>query len=114
TAALFNLERSGIKNTDPTNPARQINVGTQRTNGMELALAGKLPGRWDVSAGYAYLDGRMVKSLATVSSLQLPVGAAIPVQGKTAPLTPRHSAFVWLMKDLGNGLSAGGGVNYVA
>ena len=114
TAALFNLERSGIKNTDPTNPARQINVGTQRTNGMELALAGKLPGRWDISAGYAYLDGRMTKSLATVSSLQLPVGAAMPVQGKIAPLTPRHSAFVWLMKDLGNGLSAGGGVNYVA
>jgi len=114
TAAVFNLERSGIKNTDPTNPARQINVGTQRTNGMELALAGKLPGRWDISAGYAYLDGRMTKSLATVSSLQLPVGAAMPVQGKIAPLTPRHSAFVWLMKDLGNGLSAGGGVNYVA
>jgi catecholate siderophore receptor len=114
TAAVFNLERSGMKNTDPTNPARQINVGTQRTNGMELALAGKLPGRWDISAGYAYLDGRMTKSLATVNSLQLPVGAAMPVQGKVAALTPRHSAFVWLMKDLGHGLSAGGGVNYVA
>ncbi|QNK68802.1 TonB-dependent receptor [Variovorax sp. PAMC26660] len=114
TTAIFNLERSGMKNTDPANPARQINVGTQRTNGLELALAGKLPGRWDISAGYAYLDGRMVKSLATVSSLQLPVGAALPVQGKVAALTPRHSAFVWLMKDLGNGLSAGGGVNYVA
>ncbi|MFM9924869.1 TonB-dependent siderophore receptor [Variovorax sp. H27-G14] len=114
TTALFNLERSGIKNTDPTNPARQINVGTQRTNGMEIALAGKLPGRWDISAGYAYLDARMVKSLATVSSQQLPVGAAIPVQGKVASLTPRNSAFVWLMKDLGSGLSAGGGVNYVA
>lgn len=114
TAAAFNLERSGIKNSDPANPARQINVGTQRTNGLELTLAGKLPGRWDVSAGYAYLDGRMVKSVATVSSLQLPVGAPIPVQGKVAPLTPRHSAFVWLMKDLGHGFSAGGGLNYVA
>ena len=114
TAALFNLERSGIKNSDPANPARQVNVGTQRTNGLELTLAGKLPGRWDISAGYAYLDGRMVKSLATVSGLQLPVGAPMPVQGKVAPLTPRHSAFVWLMKDLGHGFSAGGGLNYVA
>ncbi|MDR6535811.1 TonB-dependent siderophore receptor [Variovorax soli] len=114
TAALFNLERSGIKNSDPANPARQINVGTQRTNGLELTVAGKLPGRWDISAGYAYLDGRMVKSLATVSGLQLPVGAPMPVQGKVAPLTPRHSAFVWLMKDLGHGFSAGGGLNYVA
>jgi len=114
TAAVFNLERSGIKNSDPANPARQINVGTQRTNGLELTLAGKLPGRWDISAGYAYLDGRMVKSLATVSGLQLPVGAPMPVQGKVAPLTPRHSAFVWLMKDLGHGFSAGGGLNYVS
>jgi catecholate siderophore receptor len=114
TAAVFNLERSGIKNTDPANPARQINVGTQRTNGLELTLAGKLPGRWDVSAGYAYLDGRMVKSVATVSSLQLPIGAPMAVQGKVAPLTPRHSAFLWLMKDLGHGFSAGGGLNYMA
>ncbi|MDR6859527.1 TonB-dependent siderophore receptor [Variovorax guangxiensis] len=113
TTALFNLERSGIKNTDPNNPRRQINVGTQRTNGLELALNGRLPGRWDVSAGYAYLGAEMVKSVATVSSLQLPVGPAIPVQSKTAALTPRHSAFVWAMKDLGHGFSAGGGLNYV-
>jgi catecholate siderophore receptor len=44
----------------------------------------------------------MVKSLATVSSQQLPMGAALPVQGKVAALTPRNSAFVWLMKDLGS------------
>jgi catecholate siderophore receptor len=113
TTALFNLERSGIKNTDPNNPRRQINVGTQRTNGLEIALNGRLPGRWDVSGGYAYLDAEMVKSVATVSSLQLPVGAPIPVQGKTAALTPRHSAFIWAMKDLGHGFSAGGGLNYV-
>ena len=78
TTALFNLERSGIKNTDPNNPRRQINVGTQRTNGLELALNGRLPGRWDVSAGYAYLGAEMVKSVATVSSLQLPVGRCDP------------------------------------
>lgn len=113
TTALFELERTGIKNTDPNNPRRQINVGTQRTRGLELALNGRLPGRWDLSAGYAYLDARMTKSLATVSSLQLPVGAAIPVQGQTAALTPRHAAFVWAMKDLGNGFSLGGGLNYV-
>ena len=112
TGALFNLERTNIKNTDPTNPSRQINVGTQRTNGFELTTNGRLPGRWDVSAGYAWLDGRMTKSLASTGSLQLPT-AAIPAQGQVAPLTPRNSAFLWGMKDLGHGLRAGGGVNYV-
>ena len=116
TAALFNLERSNIKNTDPADPRRQINVGKQRTNGLELSANGRLPGRWDLSAGYAYLDGKMVDSVARVSSLQLPV-VSVPSLGKVPALTPRHSGFVWLMKDLGEvaggRLSAGGGLNYV-
>ncbi|RLJ36761.1 TonB-dependent siderophore receptor [Acidovorax sp. 106] len=112
TGALFNLERTNIKNTDPANPSRQINVGTQRTNGFELTANGRLPGRWDVSAGYAYLDGRMTKSLATTTSSQLPT-AAVPALGKVPALTPRNSAFAWVMKDLGQGLRLGGGVNHV-
>ncbi|MES2950142.1 MAG: TonB-dependent siderophore receptor [Pseudomonadota bacterium] len=112
TAAVFNLERSDIKNTDPANPAQQINVGTQRTNGLELTANGRLPGQWDVSAGYAFLDGQMTQSVASVSSLQLPV-VSVPSLGKVPSLTPRHSAFVWGMKDLGNGFSLGGGLNYV-
>ncbi len=112
TGALFNLERSNIKNTDPSNPTRQINVGVQRTNGLELTLNGRLPGRWDVSAGYAFLDGRMVKSLARVTSMQLPTQSVV-VQGKVAALTPRNSAFLWAMKDLDHGLRVGGGLQYV-
>ena len=112
TAALFNLQRTNIKNTDPANPARQINVGTQRTNGLELTASGRLPGRWDVSAGYAYLDGEMVESVASASASQLPV-LSVPSLGKIPALTPRHAAFAWAMKDLGNGFSLGGGLNYV-
>lgn len=116
TAALFNLERSNIKNTDPANPTRQINVGKQRTNGLELGASGRLPGRWDLSAGYAYLDGKMVESVARVSSLQLPT-VSVPSLGKVPALTPRHSAFVWAMKELGEmaggRVSLGGGLNYV-
>lgn len=112
TAALFNLERTNIKNTNPANPGQQINVGTQRTNGLEFTLNGRLPGRWDVSAGYAYLDGRMTRSLATTTSGQLPT-VAVPALGKVPALTPRNSAFLWGMKDLGHGLRLGGGLNYV-
>ena len=87
-------------------------MGTQRTNGFELTASGRLPGRWDVSAGYAYLDGRTTKSLATTSSSQLPV-VAVPALGKVPSLTPRNSASVWVMKDLGQGLRLGGGVSHV-
>lgn len=112
TAAVFNLERSDIKNTDPANPARQINVGTQRTNGLELTANGRLPGNWDISAGYAFLDGQMTQSVAKVTGAQLPV-VSVAALGKIPSLTPRHSAFVWGMKDLGQGFSLGGGLNYV-
>ena len=116
TAALFNLERTNIKNTNPANPAVQINVGTQRTNGLELTANGRLPGHWDISAGYAFLAARMTESLARASSSQLPV-VSVPSLGKVPSLTPRHSAFIWGMKDLGafmgGGLSVGGGLNYV-
>ena len=114
TAALFNLQRANIKNTDPANPTVQINVGTQRTNGLDLTANGRLPGKWDISAGYAFLDGKMIQSVATTASLQIPaVVGGVPALGKTAALTPRHSAFLWLMKNLGQGFSAGGGANYV-
>lgn len=116
TAALFNLQRSNIKNTNPANPALQINVGTQRTNGFELTVNGRLPGHWDVSAGYAFLDGKMIKSLSSITTSQLPT-VSVPSLGKVSPLTPRHTGFVWAMKDLGafmgGGFSVGGGLNYV-
>ncbi|MGP1692492.1 MAG: TonB-dependent receptor [Giesbergeria sp.] len=112
TGALFNLERTNIKNSDPANPSRQINVGTQRTNGLELTANGRLPGGWDVSAGYAWLDGRMTRSLARLTSVELPQ-QTVSAQGQVAALTPRNSAFLWTMKDVGPGLRLGGGVNYV-
>ena len=116
TAALFNLQRTNIKNTDPANPALMINVGKQRTNGLELTANGKLPGRWDVSAGYAYLAGRMVESVASVSSSQLPV-VSVPSLGKIPALTPKNSGFIWGMKELGSfgdgTVSVGGGLNYM-
>jgi catecholate siderophore receptor len=112
TGSVFNMERTNIKTTDPANLTRLINVGEQRTNGLELTANGRLPLGVDLSAGYAYLDGRIVKSTSFQNSPQTPV-VAIPLEGKQPSLTPKHSAFVWAVKELGYGFSAGGGVNYV-
>ena len=111
-AALFNLQRTNIKNTDPSNPALSINAGTQRTNGLELSVNGRLPYRWDISGGYSYMDGEMLQSVAKVNSQQIPV-MAVPALGKVPSLTPRHSAFLWGMKTFDDGFKAGGGLSYV-
>lgn len=113
TASLFNLERSGIKTNDPTRPGVLINIGEQRTRGLELTASGHLPQGWDVSASYAYLDGRITRSNASQAAPQTPV-VQIPLQGKRPSLTPRHSASLWAVKQLDGGFSAGGGLRYSA
>lgn len=99
TAAVFELERTNIKNVGPGGVL--IPVGEQRTRGLEFSLAGEVARGWQVSAGYAYLDAVITKS-ATAS-----------MQGKRAALTPRNSANLWLMRELGGGFKLGGGLNYV-
>lgn len=113
--SLFNLVRSDVKTSDPSKPGVLINVGEQRTNGLELTANGHLSQDWDVAAGYAYLDGRFTETNNTVSAAQaaFPASAAkIYVEGNRPSLTPKHSAFVWASKKLGRGFSVAGGLNY--
>lgn len=119
TGAVFNLERSNIKTSNPANPTVLINVGKQRTNGLELTANGRLPQGWDISTGYAYLDGRITGSTSKVDAPQAaantpPASAKIALEGKRPSLTPVHSAFMWATKQLGGGFSVGGGLNYSA
>ena len=90
TAALFDLERTGIKSTDPNTPALLIPVGVQRTRGLELGLAGDLAPGWELQVAYAYLDGRITKSTPGTK-----VGG-VPVEGHRPSLTPQHSGSAWL------------------
>ena len=102
-AALFRLERTGIKSTDPlTNTV--IPIGTQRTDGLELTFGGELGQGWQVSSGLALLDAEIIKSVARDDGQQ--------VQGKRPTLTPKYSANLWLNKALGGGWFTGAGVNY--
>lgn len=112
TISVFRLERDNIKTTDPTNNNRLIPVGKQRTDGAEFTLSADLKGGWKVMAGYAYLDATIIESTAFDTSA--PGTGNVPVKGKNATLTPKHSANLWLTKDLGSGFTVGGGANAVA
>jgi len=104
SAALFRLERDNIKSTDPiTN--RLIPIGVQRTDGLQMTLAGDLGEGWRMLAGYAYLDAKVIESIA--------VDSGQPVEGKRATITPEHSANVWLTKELTQSFGLGAGANYV-
>lgn len=104
TASVFHLERENIKGLNPVT-SKLVAVGTQRTRGVELTMAGEIAPNWQISAGYAHLDTRITESVARQNGVEL--------EGNRAALTPQNSANVWLMHNLGGGLSVGGGLNYM-
>lgn len=104
TASLYELKRTGIKSTDPAT-LRLIPIGVQRTRGLELTGAVDMGEGWHALAGYAYMDAKVIRSVAR--------DAGQPVQGKRATITPRHSGNLWVTKDFGDRFGLGGGVSAV-
>jgi len=71
TLAVFRLDRTNATTPDPNNVAATINVGATRTEGVELALAGRITPDWQISAGYTYQDARL-EGNAAVRLAQVP------------------------------------------
>lgn len=100
--ALFDLNRNHILTTDPTNPLLEVLTGKQRSQGVELDIAGNITSRWKAIFTYAY-------TLAKVTS-----DTTYPV-GDVLSNVPRHSASLWTVYQLQSvpGLQVGAGVYYV-
>ena len=105
TAALFRLERTNMKTSDPANPTKLVLAGEQRTDGLELTASGQLSDKWQVYAGYAYLDAEITKSNSFTNG--------VANEGQVPTLTPRHSANLWLVRSLTQTWRVGMGANYV-
>ena len=98
TSAVFRLERSNTRSTDPNNPAVIIQTGRQRTNGMELSLAGRVTRNWSLTGGYSYQDAEIVNATAAAPA------------GRQVPQVPHHSFTVWNKYQLTSRLSGGLGL----
>ena len=68
TLAAFQLTRSNLSTPDRQNPGFSIQVGEQRSRGVEFDIAGELTPGWRVTGSLAYLDARVTKDN------RLPVG----------------------------------------
>lgn len=105
TAAVFRLERTNMKTTDPVNPTLLVLAGEQRTDGFEATFSGQLSDKWQVYGGYAYLDAEITKSNSKTNG--------VPNEGQTPTLTPRNSANLWLVRSLTQEWRLGLGANYL-
>jgi catecholate siderophore receptor len=67
TTALYRLDRTNTRSTDPNDPTRIIQTGSQRTNGYELGLNGNPTAPWTLTGGYAYQNAYVTS--ATISAV---------------------------------------------
>lgn len=83
--AAFRLNRSNAAIADPTDPTRLILLAgdSQRVDGVELSLAGKLTDKWQVIGSYAWLDARTVRAVPGTPA------------GRVLPQTPETSLGLW-------------------
>jgi iron complex outermembrane receptor protein len=58
TLALFSMTKTNILTADPVNAGFSIAIGEARSQGVEVDLAGELPGGVNVWLSYAYVDAQ--------------------------------------------------------
>ena len=88
TGAIFQLSKINARVPDPTNSAFNVLGGNQRVRGFEIGVAGHITDRWQIYAGYAFLDNE-------VTSSTLPATVGQPLAN-----TPKNTLSIWNSYDL--------------
>jgi catecholate siderophore receptor len=98
TTALYRLDRTNTRSTDPNDPTRIVQTGSQRTNGWELGLNGKVLPAWQIAGGYAYQNAE-VTSATTAAR-----------EGAQVGQVPHHTLSLWNNYQFHPRLSGGLGI----
>lgn len=99
SVALFRIEQSNQLTADPTDVAglRQLQIGRQGNQGVEVEVQGNLSGGTQFNAGYTYNDAKILAS----NDIRI---------GNRAEMTPTHNASLWLKQSFWQDWSAAVGV----
>jgi len=104
TLAAYQITKTNVSTPDPENTLFSIQVGEQRSRGIELDIAGEILPGWNVIGSYAYTDAETTKD------------NAIAV-GNRLPNVPENQASLWttyeIQKGDFKGLGFGLGLFYV-
>ena len=90
TAAVYRLSRSNVAVVDSLDPSRLVLLAgdSQRVEGIELGLSGKISGNWSVMGGFAYQDARITQDIEASPGQVLP-------EGRVLAQVPRRSFSLW-------------------
>jgi len=99
TAAVYQLDRSNTRVSNPDGSGTFLLSGEQRSRGVELGLERSISARWQVSAGYAWQKAEVTSATTACASGDCEV-----------PNVPRHSFSLWNRYDVSNLFGLGLGV----
>jgi catecholate siderophore receptor len=100
TTAIYRLDRTNTRSTDPNDPTRIVQTGSQRTNGFELGVNGHVFPAWSIAGGYAYQHASVTSATTTAS-----VGAQVAQ-------VPHNTLSFWNRYQVRAKVAAGLGVLY--
>jgi catecholate siderophore receptor len=101
-AAVFQTTKENARETSPTNPLLVVLAGTQRVNGFQVAVTGRLTNKWQLLSSYAYLDGKVTASQFFPAA----VGAQLAN-------VPKNTFNAWTTYNLPWRFTAGAGTQFV-
>ncbi|MCY1345042.1 putative TonB-dependent receptor BfrD [compost metagenome] len=111
TAAIFRTEKDNTRVL--TNNYTYENAGKTRVDGIELTASGRLTDKWQVFAGYSYLDSELVDPGAVGNRSGEVTSTVNPAKGNELPNTPKNSFSLWTTYEVLPDLTIGGGAFYV-
>ncbi|MDQ8952229.1 TonB-dependent siderophore receptor [Acinetobacter rudis] len=107
-AALFETKKTNARSTD----AEGIVAidGKNRVRGGEMSVSGKINPSWDISAGYTYLDSKLLDGGFVKQADQY---IENPDNGNQLKFIAKHSANIWTTYAMNSKLRLGAGATYV-
>ena len=90
--AYFDITLQNVATPDPLDPRFSVVTGEERSQGVELDVAGEILPGWDIVANYAYIDARITESN----------DANIPV-GNRRFNVPEHNFNLWTTYEIQSG-----------
>jgi catecholate siderophore receptor len=98
TAAAYRQDRTNTRATDPNDPTRILQTGSQRTNGFEAGATGNITRSWSVTGGYAHQNAFITSATAAARA------------GAQVALVPRNTFSMWNKYQIVDRLAVGVGV----
>lgn len=90
TLAFYDLTLSNVLTLDPRDPDFNIQTGKQRSQGIELDVAGEILPGWEIIAAYSYTDARVTED------------NVIP-EGNQLVNAPEHAFSLWTKYEIQRG-----------